>query len=702
MASQDTETDEAIREEFLAEAQEIVESLSRDLLILDQGAGDGTVDLINDLFRGVHTLKGMAGMFGFDQVGTVAHSLENLLDELRLGRVSVGKDVLDVLFEGVEQFQRLLSPDKRDRSSEIDAYANTITRIAMSSPNQGHPLDVYAIDPKVLSVLTEYEEHRLRTNIREDIPLYRLEVSYPLSTIDVALEELKARAKPPGEIITYLPTVGEGDDDRIELEVLLASRKDQDQLIQELARHGGKLLPVPMAEQLPTEPPAPPSTDTLPPEDNTPLVMGPSDTLAGEIVSLVEAAEDAPSFRLHGHTVRVDIRKLDHLMHLVGELALLRGSLEQMADRFRRRPELRSVAGELHRVNRYFERNLRDLQGGILGVRMVPLGQLFDRVARGVRQVAKEREKEISFVVTGAETELDKLLVEELSDPLMHLVRNCVDHGIERPQRREIAGKGRVGTLAVNAYQKGHHVVIEIEDDGAGIDTDRVAQVAVRRALIAESAPDEMSREEKLALIFLPGFSTLDEVTDTSGRGVGMDVVKTNIARLGGVVDVQSERGTGTKFTITLPITLAIIRALVVSVRDEVFTVPLTAVREALSYDPAMVHSVDGRSVISLRGVTLPLCFLGDLFDLAGEPSPRQFVVVVEAGTRSLGIVVDGLSGQKDVVIKAFGESLSRIRGFAGASDLGSGGVALVLDIPGLVEEVLTPTDHALLKEASG
>jgi two-component system chemotaxis sensor kinase CheA len=341
------------------------------------------------------------------------------------------------------------------------------------------------------------------------------------------------------------------------------------------------------------------------------------------------------------------------------------------------------------------------LQEGILGVRMVQLKQLFERVQRGVRQVARESDKELGFSVSGAETELDKLIVEELSDPLMHIVRNCIDHGIETSAERVAAGKPAQGTIAIGAYQKGNHVVVEVEDDGRGIDLDRLKSKAMSVGLLSAESAADMSRDELLGLVFLPGVSTAETVTDISGRGVGMDVVRHNISKLGGVVDVQSETGTGTKFTITLPITLAIIRVLVVSVARKIFTIPLSAVREAFLLEPRAVHRVDGREVVSLRGVTLVVSQLEDLFALTGGPAPaKRFVVVVTVGSRTVGFVVDELLGQQDVVIKALGPSLAKVRGFAGAAELGGGDVALVMDVPALIEEALDLRDVARFEGA--
>ncbi|MBX3274083.1 MAG: chemotaxis protein CheA [Sandaracinaceae bacterium] len=700
-----TEDEDGVRAEFIAEAQEIIELLSRDLLVLDHGQKEGhpDPDLINSVFRGVHTLKGIAGMFGFYDLGEVAHGLEDLLDQLRLGRVELSQEVLDVLFEGVEVLQRLLASAPDAPRPDLGAFHRRI-QSQLGGPAPPPPdLAAFGLDTGVLSVLTEYEEHRLRTNIDQGVPLYRLRVRYALSSIDTDLEDLKSRAKPIAEIITYLPSMDGGDDDSIELEVLFASRATVRELRNALALPDeaeleavAKVAPsatIPPPARAPTQQPAsPPTRFPPPPSGLAPPAPG------------HDGGADALSLRAVAKTVRVDIGKLDHLMNVVGELGIVKSSVGKVLDRLRGVPELRALAAELHRIHRGFERHLDDLQDGILDVRMVPLGQTFDRLARAVRQVAREHGKEVRLAVSGADTEVDKLIVEELTDPLLHLIRNAIDHGIETPDERERLGKSRVGTLALNAYQKGNHVVIEIEDDGAGMDEERIVSSAVARGAITAEGGAELARSDKLALIFLAGVSTAEHVSDLSGRGVGMDVVKTHIARLGGVVDVHSQPAVGTKFTITLPITLAIISALIVRAAGRTYCIPLTVVQEALLLDPREVRTVEGREVITLRGATLPICRIARLFDLEtpAEARVKEYVVVTSLGQRRVGIVVEGLEGQEDIIIKPLGPSLRSVRGFAGATDLGDQRVVLVLDAPSLLEEVFAATAATEARGARG
>jgi len=688
-------TDKA-REEFFSEAQEIIETLSKNLLALDASLREEFSDpgLVNEAFRAVHTLKGLAGLFGAASMGMLSHRLEDVLDALRLGRIELTPSILDVLFQAVEVYGKVLAAEKdpdEDAAPLVEAMLAEFDRIGAGATRDQSPTAEYDLDPGLLAVLTEYEEHRLRTNIENKMRLYRLRVQFDLATIDKALEEMKERAKRHGEIITYLPTGETASVDSIELDLLLASQDDLAMLIgalgadnvviEEINRRNATVMPgtIKPAPMLRSRATSLPGKD----EELQPLRMGDDTGLeaSGSLKSLTQ-------------TVRVDIHKLDHLMNIVGELAIVRGALASISERLREEGE-RQLGAELQRLHRSFDRRLSEMQDGILEVRMVPLGQVFDRLARVVRQISRELSKEIRLVITGADTEIDKLIVEELSDPLMHMIRNAIDHGIESIQQRQEVGKPAAGTIALNAFQKGNHVMIEIEDDGRGIDEQALIERAIKSRKIASSDAKELSREEVLNLIFLPGLSTREEAGDLSGRGVGMDIVKTNISKLGGVIDVHSEAGIGTKMTITLPITLAIVSALLIRVGGQVFAVPLSSVSEALAFDASGVHVVDGREVMTLRGATLPLCRLDRLLRVQDPAAAgmRRFVVVASMGTRRLGLIVDHLYGQQDIVIKPLGRSLADVRGFAGATDLGDQHVGLVLDVGALIEEVLTGSE---------
>ncbi len=684
------------REEFFSEAQEIIESFSRNLLSLDavQKSGGSDPSLINEAFRAVHTLKGLAGLFGAMRMGTLSHRLEDVLDDLRLGRMDATPQILDVLFGAVDVFAQILVVERSGSDAPLPAVDELLSRLdklSAKASTAASPTTEYDLDPGMLAVLTEYEEHRLRANIELGLGLYRLRVLFDLATIDKALEDMKDRAKRHGEIITYLPTGEATSVDAIELDLLMASRADLATLIGSLGADNVVIEEIPRRSRASLVP-----HGTLPPAAVAPRASSVTPTVDPDRDGDADhgTLELAGTLRSVTQTVRVDIRKLDHLMNIVGELAIVRGNLSRMAERLRGEGQ-RQISTELQRMHRNFDRRLTEMQDGILEVRMVPLGQVFDRLARVVRQISRDVQKEIRLVITGSETEIDKLIVEELSDPLMHMIRNAIDHGIESVDVRTNVGKPVAGTIALNAFQKGNHVMIEIEDDGRGIDEEALLEKAVTLGKIERGTAADLTRDEVLALIFLPGVSTRDQAGDFSGRGVGMDVVKTNISRLGGVIDVQSEQGIGTKMTITLPITLAIVSALLVDVAGQTFAVPLNSVSEAIAFDGGGIRIVDGREVMTVRGTTLPLCQLDRLFGLprAEKPRPRRFVVVASLGNRRLGLVVDHLFGQQDIVIKPLGRTLAKARGFSGATELGDQRVGLVLDAAALIEEILSGTE---------
>lgn len=723
------------RDEFLSEAQELVDGLGRDLLQLDEGLKRGKVDaeLINDVFRAVHTLKGLSGLFGATRMAGLSHELEDVLDDLRLGRVELSQSVLDMLFQAVALYGRILSAESgeaEDPASEIEQLLIALGQLSQRRGGGGGAGVVaqYDLDPGLLGVLTEYEEHRLRTNIQQGQSLYRIRVRFSLATIDSALDELKAKARPHGEIITYLPTGSGADIETVELEILLASRASVELLrssitgpnvgIEEVRKRSGSLTPA-LPPGMTTPPPAlrdslPPVTtafDAQPRRETASFPAADQAQPTRAVASMVPAAAPRAgraqagdiSLRSVSQTVRVDIRKLDRLMTVVGELAIVKTAITNLTERVRGRvADARELAVELARLNRTFERHLAQMQSGILEVRMVPLGQAFDKLARVVRQISREHSKDVNLVITGAETEIDKLIVEELSDPLMHMIRNAIDHGIETRDERLRVGKPPIGTIALNAFQKGNHVVIEVEDDGRGMDPDSLLTAAVRRGILTPEEARELSPRELLALVFMPGFTTKEIATDLSGRGVGLDVAKTNIAKLGGVVDITSDVGIGTKMTITLPITLAIINVLLVEIGARLFAVPLASVEEAIALDRNQVRTIEGREVLTVRGASLPICRLARLFGVPPRERSRQraFVVIAQVGNRRLGFVVDELVGQQDIVIKALGKSLASVRGFAGATELGDQRVALVLDVAALIEEVLSPGETRFLSSA--
>lgn len=683
--------------EFLSEAQEVIEAFSRNLLQLDtqQRTGEFDPDLLNAAFRAIHSLKGLAGLFGATQVSSLAHALESTLDSLRLGRLPLSQPALDVLFEAVEVFQNMLAVfglEETEGAVSADPLLHRIAALSPDAEEEDGAGDIVGLDPAILGVLTEYEEHRLRENVRLGRRLYRVHAAFDLLAIDVGIESLKGKLKEFGEVITYLPSADAGSDDRIELDILLGSEATLAAIGAGVAEDGVRVYA--LGDSPSDAPEARPGPPVVEPSNPTPV---PSVSLtADDGIEMVDASTSM-SLRSISQTVRVDLERLDVLMNLVGELALVQANLSGTLESVRALARSADVSRELQTHLRTMDRKLSLLQQSILDVRMVPLGQVFDKLARVVRKLGREAGKDIRLVITGADTELDKLIVEELSDPLMHMIRNCIDHGIETEAERTSLGKGPSGHIELRAFQKGNRVVIEVEDDGRGMDWRLIRDKAVERGVVAESESREMARQEVIDLIFVPGFSTKDVATEVSGRGVGMDVVKTNIARLSGLIDVDTAPGRGSKFSITLPVTLAIIQALVIETARQTFCIPLNSVLESIMVSEADIETVEGHEVVSLRGKTLPILHLSRIFELQTnyrylDPA-RIYVVIVGLAQHRVGIVVDELLGQQDVVIKPLGRALRGVPGIAGATELGGGRTVLLLDVSVLVEEALGRSD---------
>jgi len=443
-----------------------------------------------------------------------------------------------------------------------------------------------------------------------------------------------------------------------------------------------------------TPEPAPPATQ------ESSVAPPPEPVAEGSAVAESEpatASDDAPSagdgseiesLRSISETVRVDIRKLDELMNLVGELVIQRSAVESVARKLMAEPGTARIGAELGKIYQGLDRKLRELQAGVLEVRMVPLRQVFEKLSRIARRLRRDLGKEVRLELNGADTELDKLIVEQLVDPLMHVVRNAFDHAIETPEERAAAGKDPEGCIRLDAYQRGNHVVIEVADDGRGIDPE---QVRIRARELGLISPDQhVSDREAFDLVFSAGFSTRTEVTSTSGRGVGMDVVKANLTTFGGIVDLDSTIGRGTKITMTLPTTLAIIQALIVGAGDQTYAIPLTSVLETLVVEPSEIQKSDGRELLNLRGDALPLRRLTQEFRLEARPTDaaKEFVVVLGLGGSRLGLVVDRLLGQEDAVIKPIQGPITDVPGIAGATELGDQNAVLVLDVTTFVEDV--------------
>ncbi|MGO9830736.1 MAG: chemotaxis protein CheA [Myxococcaceae bacterium] len=691
--------------DFVAEAVETAEALGRDLVRLDTaGEGEAPPAVLNAVFRHAHTLKGLAALYGQSTMADVAHAAEDLLDRLRLGRLRLREAVIDALSEAVEVLQRLAvaSESGVDAALVSAAEALNVRLRQLSQAPERLSVDVLGrleLTAEVRAVLTEYEEHRLRETLRRRALVWRFAVRWALEDFDRRLPALVERLTPLAEVIATLPGHAVDDPTAICFELLIGSAAGEESLLAALAPDVGALSVVPFRKrrarvdlgQLAGRP-------ATAAEAEAPLSTA-------EAEAPLSAAEAEATLRSSRRTVRVDIEKLDEMMNAVGELRLIAANLQRLADGATAPGVLqlpRAFGADLLKDQRQMARRLDALQSGLLEARMVPLAQVFERLQRLVRRVAREAGKELELLTRGGEVELDKLIVEELSDPLMHLLRNAIDHGIEAPKEREALAKPRRGRLTLTARPAGAHVVIEVRDDGRGVNTARVREVALERGLLAPHQATDISQRALHRLLFTPGFSTARSISPLSGRGVGLDVVHTNLARLSGVIDVESVAGLGTCFRLTLPLTLAMVRGLIVRVSGRTYAIPLNGVVEILALGPEAVQARHGRETISVRGTPMPLVRLSRLFRLPEVQLPKRNVVVVGLAQERLGLAVDELLGQADMVTKPLGERLSRVEGIAGVADLGNRRTVLVLDVAALMGEALgvePGADRAALPE---
>jgi two-component system, chemotaxis family, sensor kinase CheA len=663
--------------DFLAEAEEILEQLNTDLAAL----GD-TVDkeecnpeTINSIFRSAHSLKGLSGMFGYGAVADLAHNLENLLDCLRLGKVPLDRSTLSLLFDSFELLGVSVRAVESGGQVKDDHILDRINACIAGARKESPALSPkeLGVSEKILRALTEYEEHRLRENMAQGKNLYLLQTSYSLNTFDRELSDLIDLLKVNGEVISTLPSADGNLESSIAFDIIFGTGKKPGEFAFIEGLSGVSVSPLvgtPRGEEgFSGERPV----HTLEPRIDEPK---------GDV------GTPAPSSRNVSRSMRVDIARLDELMNIVGELILSHGTISAITDRMREEG-FSALAVELGKASKGMERRLNELRKRVMEVRMIPVGQLFERMSRIIRKISREQGKVIDLKLSGTDTELDKMIVEDVADPLMHIISNAVDHGIEPPVERRARGKDESGVIRLSSYQKGNHVVIEIEDDGRGVDLEKVRRKAFEQGLIESIGV--LSRKETLELLFLPGFSTADKVSGTSGRGVGMDVVKNNISSISGTVDIESSSGVGTLVTITLPITLAIIKALLVESSGRSYAIPITSVRETISLEDTEIRTVERKEVMQLRESTLPLLRLESFFKIAGgaPANAGAYAVVVGEMEKRVGLVVDELHGQQDIVIKSIGDIFKDVKGVSGAADLGDQRTILILDVGGIVSEAI-------------
>jgi len=670
--------------DFLAEAEEILDQICSELGVMSDSSTDGECnpDSLNSVFRGAHSLKGLAGMFGFTGIQELSHNLENLLDSLRLGKVKLGSGVMTILMDSLEALGAMIR-NLGDGSVEDVPIEQLVARInnavaATAESDSDSVLAGLGLPVSMLNALTEYEEHRLLENLKKSRNIYSVLASFSLATFDQDLAELSEALKKAGEIISTLPSVGANIQSSIDFEILFGSARGFDEIASLVSDANAtlRLLGGSKAQNGSVPADAASSAGTAA-EPAIPEQAGFSPL----------QADSTMTAKSMSRTVRVDIGKLDELMNIVGELVLSHSTISDIADKMRQAGHLVMIA-ELLKAAKGLERKLNELQKGVMEIRMIPVGQLYEKMGRIVRKISREQGKKVDLRTFGADTELDKLIMEDIADPLMHIIRNAIDHGIETPEERVAAGKNERGVIKLSSYQKGNHVVIEVEDDGKGIDVEKVRHKAVEKGLIATT--QSLTDREAVDLIFLPGFSTSESVSEISGRGVGMDVVKSNIAAVSGMVDVESTPGKGSRMIITLPITLAIIKALIISSAGRYYALPITSVLESIMLEGKDILTVERKEVFQLRESTLPLLRLNRFFRLDGETAAAEtfFVVVVGVADKRVGIVVDELQGQQDIVIKALGPIFEGVRGVSGAADLGDQRTILVLDVGGIISEV--------------
>ncbi|MEW6585686.1 MAG: chemotaxis protein CheA [Nitrospirota bacterium] len=642
----------ASKKEFIAEAEDLLFECRQCVLeIQDTYLTSLSPDTVNALFRSVHTLKGLSGLFGNQGITDISHALESLLDDIRLGRIAVSEDVVSFLFRSTDVLRSAIDALKEDTLFDLSAYIEEVNnfRASMQAGEKGPDIRGI-IDDSILKILSEYEEHRLKANIKDGNGVYLINAIFDLATFDVSLDEMTKKIKAEGELISTLPTSSGVPDGSIGFKLMLASGKDVKELEESLG--------------------------------------GPMEVLVqARHAGLPASKKQDQTMKSATTTVRVDIDKLDRILNTIGELTLAKDAVKRIGSEIEETHPYSPLIRDIHKISISLERRLAELQDEVLAVRMVPVGQIFSRLAQVIRRYSRESGKEIELTLYGEDTEVDKSIAEEIVDPLMHLVRNAVDHGIEPPEERRRKGKRPQGSVMLNASQKGNHVIIEVTDDGAGIDTEKVRERAVEKGLMESGAA--LGDREIIDFIFAPGFSTKDTVSEISGRGVGMDVVKEKLSLLGGYTEVQTKKGWGTTITLTLPITLAIIRALLVRVGKERFAVPLSAIAEIVALDRKEIQTIEWKDVYYLRGEMLPIISVGKAFSLEADNAAQTFGVVVGFGRRRLGLLVDEILGQHEIVIKSLGSYLKGLSGFAGAAEIGRHEVILVLDVEAIIEQSL-------------
>ncbi|RAX55721.1 chemotaxis protein CheW [Helicobacter sp. 10-6591] len=636
-----------IMEDFLIEAFEMVEQLDQDLVELEHNPED--LELLNRIFRVAHTIKGSSSFLNFDILTSLTHNMEDVLNKARRAELKITPDIMDVVLQSVDLMKALLHAIRdsgTDANSGID-ISNTVKKLqAISSGGASSEASDMA---------------QAQTSTQQTPTQSQAETPSPSNFNDPLADEPD---------LDYSSMSSEQVDS--EIERLLKKRQEADKARRaELKKQNTQT----------TQSPKTPDT-----QSQSTATQAQSTTQGTKPNPVKKDDSNAPATNVE-QTVRVDVRRLDNLMNLIGELVLGKNRLLKIYSDVEERYDGEKFLEELNQVVSSISSVTTDLQLAVMKTRMQPIGKVFNKFPRMVRDLSRELNKSIDLVITGEETELDKSIVEEIGDPLVHIIRNSCDHGIESAENRQAAGKSATGTVQLKAYNEGNHIVVEITDDGKGLDAQMLKQKAIEKGLISEREADAMSDKEAFGIIFKPGFSTAKTITNVSGRGVGMDVVKTNIEKLNGIIEIESEKGIGTTQKLKIPLTLAIIQALLVVVQEEYYAIPLSSVIETVRISQDEIYAVDGKSVLRLRDEVLSLVRLADIFNVDSvlESTNEVYVVIIGLADQKIGVIVDSLIGQEEAVIKSLGYYLKGTEGIAGATVRGDGRITLIVDVASMM-----------------
>ncbi len=652
-----------IMEDFLIEAFEMNEQLDQDLVELEHNPED--LDLLNRIFRVAHTIKGSSSFLNLNILTHLTHNMEDVLNRARKGEIKITPDIMDVVLRSIDLMKTLLvtirdtgSDTNNGKENEIEEAVKQLQ--AITSQNLEGAKEGTKEAPQKENKEEAKEENKenkakapTAKNPASDNPL----ADEPdLDYTNMSAEEVEA------EIERLLNKRQEADKER-------RAQKKQEAKPKQEEQAKPKQEVIPTKETPKTETPKAPKTETK------------------AKVKADTEENKAPSIGVE-QTVRVDVRRLDHLMNLIGELVLGKNRLIRIYSDVEERYDGEKFLEELNQVVSSISAVTTDLQLAVMKTRMQPVGKVFNKFPRMVRDLSRELGKSIELIIEGEETELDKSIVEEIGDPLIHIIRNSCDHGIEPLEERRRLNKPETGKVQLSAYNEGNHIVIKISDDGKGLDPVMLKEKAIEKGVISERDAEGMSDREAFNLIFKPGFSTAKVVSNVSGRGVGMDVVKTNIEKLNGIIEIDSEVGVGTTQKLKIPLTLAIIQALLVGVQEEYYAIPLSSVLETVRISQDEIYTVDGKSVLRLRDEVLSLVRLSDIFkvDAILESNSDVYVVIIGLADQKIGVIVDYLIGQEEVVIKSLGYYLKNTRGIAGATVRGDGKITLIVDVGAMMD----------------